>query len=56
MSKELKFKVGDKVLISIPNPEHVIQSARKYNGQVVEIVEIRDDGLSPYRIEGYELF
>ena len=56
MKKEPKFKVGDKVLVSFPFPTAVVESARKYDGQVVEITGIRDDSFTPYLIEDYELY
>lgn len=54
MSKELKFKVGDKVLVSIPDSAAVIMSAKEYNGKVVEIIDVKEDDYCPYRIEDYE--
>lgn len=54
MSKELKFKVGDKVLVSIPDSAAVIMSAKEYNGKVVEIIDVKEDDYCPYCIEDYE--
>ena len=54
MSKELKFKVGDKVLVSIPDSAAVIMSAKEYNGKVVEIIDVKEDDYCPYRIKDYE--
>ena len=56
MSKELKFKVGDRVLVSVPDYISIRQSAKKYNGQIVQITKVKDDEDYPYLIEDYPLY